>query len=239
VENKSGRSAIRCKTLVDASGDADVCFKAGEETVSLSTNSRSGWFYYFDGSKVVLDTFATSYDSLGKTMPDGGRGFAGDDAGEVTDFVVETRKLIRQRLESYRTENSKVLPLFMPSIPCFRMTRRLKSDYELEESDDKKYFEDSLGMTGDWRKKGPVFFLPLRSLAATRTDNLISAGRCISAGETGWDITRVIPACVATGEAAGTAAAVASSARRPEFSSLDIPALQAKLIENGVIIRKL
>jgi hypothetical protein len=119
------------------------------------------------------------------------------------------------------------------------MTRRLKSDYELEESDDKKYFEDSLGMTGDWRKKGPVFFLPLRSLAATRTDNLISAGRCISAGETGWDITRVIPACVATGEAAGTAAAVASSARRPEFSSLDIPALQAKLIENGVIIRKL
>ena len=33
VENKSGRSAIKVKTVVDCSGDADVCRLAGEETL--------------------------------------------------------------------------------------------------------------------------------------------------------------------------------------------------------------
>ena len=30
IENKDGRSALACRTVVDASGDADVCDAAGE-----------------------------------------------------------------------------------------------------------------------------------------------------------------------------------------------------------------
>ena len=46
-----------------------------------------------------------------------------------------------------------------------------------------------------------------------------------------WDITRVIPVCAVSGEAAGTAAAIST-----DFSTLDIKYLQNKLIEKGVKI---
>ena len=38
VESKGGRTAFACRAVVDASGDADVCARAGEDTVSLGTN---------------------------------------------------------------------------------------------------------------------------------------------------------------------------------------------------------
>ena len=44
-----------------------------------------------------------------------------------------------------------------------------------------------------------------------------------------WDLTRVIPVCALSGEAAGTAAAMGEV-----FAKVDIEALQAKLTENGV-----
>ena len=43
-----------------------------------------------------------------------------------------------------------------------------------------------------------------------------------------WDLTRVIPACAITGEAAGTAAACWK-----DFGTVDIPVLQNMLREAG------
>ena len=51
VENKSGRTAVACGAVVDATGDADVCFLAGEPTVSIDANVAGGWFY------TVLSTY--------------------------------------------------------------------------------------------------------------------------------------------------------------------------------------
>ena len=39
-------------------------------------------------------------------------------------------------------------------------------------------------------------------------DNLLTAGRIISAEGEGWEIVRVIPVCALTGESAGKAAAI-------------------------------
>ncbi len=238
VENKNGRSAIACGSVVDASGDADVCFRAGEETVSWDSNVRAGWFYYFDGTSVRLDKFTKWYDASGKHLPDSGRDFAGDDACDITEFVLDTRKLLKQKLAELKQENPAVSPLFMTSIPAFRMTRRLKGAVELEETDDKHYFDDTVGMTGNWHKSGPIFYIPLRSLAAVRTGNLITAGRCISSGTTLWDITRAIPTCAVTGEAAGTAAAALKQENKTSFAKLDIPRLQQQLRKQQVIIDK-
>ena len=44
-----------------------------------------------------------------------------------------------------------------------------------------------------------------------------------------WDITRVIPDCAVTGEAAGLAAAISD-----DFGKLDVSVLQQRLRENGV-----
>ena len=44
-----------------------------------------------------------------------------------------------------------------------------------------------------------------------------------------WDISRVIPPCAVTGEAAGTAAAMSD-----DFASLDVQLLRRKLSGQGV-----
>lgn len=237
VENKSGRLTIPCKTVVDASGDADVCDRAGEPVVSLKTNVRSGWFYYYDGSKIHLNTLSKPFDALGRKMPKDDYAYAGDNGRDVSEQLIETRNLIRKELHVLQKRNpgSKIEPVLLASIPCFRMTRRLKGTIELNESDDRRWFDDCVGMTGDWRKKGPIYFLPLRSLIAVKSNNLITAGRCISAN-TAWDVTRVIPTCAVTGEAAGTAAAMAAKRFHGDISRLRIGDLQSQLAKQKVLI---
>lgn len=236
VENKSGRSAIMCNTVVDASGDADVCFKAGERTVSSGSNTLSGWFYYFDGKKPQLVRFSQPFDSQREKIL-GELSFAGDNAEDVTNYTLEHRKLLRGKLAELKKINKAVDPLFMTSIPSFRMTRRLKSSFELEEKHDHKYFDDTVCMTGDWRKSGPILCIPLRGLVAVKTKNLISAGRCISANSA-WDITRAIPTCAATGEVAGTAAAMLCGSKYVSFAELKIANLQELLKRHHNIIDK-
>ncbi len=116
------------------------------------------------------------------------------------------------------------------------MTRRIRGLYELDESEQGKYFQDAIYMTGDWRKPGPVFCIPYRCLTG-KIKNLFTAGRCISVKESMWDITRAIPTCAATGEAAGTAAAVCSK-NNLAANDVNIEFLQNKLISKGVIINR-
>ena len=81
------------------------------------------------------------------------------------------------------------------------------------------------------RVRGPVYQLSFKSLYGKDVKNLIAAGRCMYSTQSMWDITRVIPVCAATGEAAGTAAAISD-----DFASLDVSLLQRKLVEKGVKI---
>ena len=55
------------------------------------------------------------------------------------------------------------------------------------------------------------------------------AGRCISVTDEMWDVTRVIPVCAVSGEAAGAAAAMCS-----DFTNIDIKKLQTHLEKGGV-----
>lgn len=237
IENKSGRCALSCKTVVDTSGDADVCFKAGENTVSLNTNRRSGWFYSYNHTKIELHKVN---DPLYEKLPEHAKTYAGDNFQDVTEMNIEARKMILQKLSKLKQQegNEEIYPILIPTIPEFRMTRRLSSSFELDEEDDKIYFNDSIGMTGDWRKSGPILYIPYRCLIGTKIKNLIAAGRCISVTTSAWDITRAIPACAVTGQAAGAAAAIASL-DGCDFRGMDISKLQIKLKEQGVIINEI
>jgi len=239
VENKSGRSAIACRTVVDASGDADVCARAGEPTASLATNTRSGWFFYWSTGQLKLESLHKPFDPYGRPVPDSGPGYAGDDAADVTRQVLDTRVLIRERLKKLNRESNQdaVFPVLLPTLPALRMTRRLRGEFELNETDERHTFHDSVGMTGDWRKAGPVYHIPLRALIGTRVPNLVTAGRCISSASA-WDITRAIPTCAVTGQAAGTASALACRMESPRFSGIDIDILQEQLRKQNVLIRK-
>jgi hypothetical protein len=62
---------------------------------------------------------------------------------------------------------------------------------------------------------GDYYEIPLRCLKAGSLDNLLIAGRCISVTHEAYGSTRVIGACIATGETAGVAAA--EMVRKGEF----------------------
>ncbi len=238
IENKSGRSALAARTFVDATGDADVCFAAGEETQSLDSNVLAGWFYTLAKGELKLHHLSKPYSQLADTEGAEGPFFRGDDAGQVTDHLLQTRAMLRERLARFRADHSEEdAQVLMPAtLACFRMTRRLVADFSLGEKHMHQWFEDAVGLTGDWRKPGPIFALPLRSLRARKSNNLLAAGRCISADTTAWDVTRAIPTCVATGQAAGTAAALAARHAQGDLGALDFSLLKNRLLEQGVLL---
>ena len=149
--------------------------------------------------------------------------------------AIDTRRAAMAKLRA-EAKGGPVFPAVLPTVAGFRMTRRLEGRVVLREEDNRHWFEDAVGMTGDWRSAGPVYFLPLGCLTGTVNDNLITAGRCISADGPAWDVTRVIPTCAVTGEAAGTAAALACRTRAGSFSRLDVAVLQEHLRRQGVLI---
>ena len=235
VENKSGRSAVECCMAIDASGDADLCSAAGEAVSIFAWNRLSAWFYYYKDGEVKLFS-----GGEGRYLDPPRRGehvYNGLAWNDVSKINLDTRKLLLSMLEEIRQEkkDSEVYPVTIPSLPLFRMTRRLKGRYVLGESDVKRRFHDSIGVIGDWRKPGPIFFLPFRLLAGVKTPNLLTAGRTISTTVAMWDMTRVIPVCAVTGQAAGTAAALAVSTGKT-VRTIDIRKLQEMLLAQGVLL---
>ena len=132
-----------------------------------------------------------------------------------------------------RESQSDWEPAQTSTIPQVRMTRRIKGLYEMTMDDSDKHAPDSIGMIGNWRKAGPVIEIPFSALYGSGIKNLIAVGRCISSTGEMWNITRVIPSCAVTGEAAGAAAAFGV-----DFERVDIALLQDRLRGAGVKIHR-
>lgn len=75
--------------------------------------------------------------------------------------------------------------------------------------------------------------IPYRSLIPQNVENMLVAGRCLSADQMAHSAVRVMPPCFAMGQAAGTAAAMAAAENIP-VRNVAIAALRARLIQNGV-----
>lgn len=91
-------------------------------------------------------------------------------------------------------------------------------------------------MMGDARKphaerKFVVIHLPYRSLLPQGADNLIVAGRCISVDRAVLGAARIIGPAMMTGQAAGTAAAMANG----NFQKVDVTKLKETLWNDGVL----
>ena len=226
---------------MDATGDVDVCALAGEKTVSLDSNVPSGWFYTLTNGKLQLHQLSKRYSPYAERDTAEGPFFRGDDAVQVTDHLLQTRALIRQSLAEIRAQRPAADPhLLMPAtMACFRMTRRLDSAFTLGEKHMHEWFDDAIGLTGDWRRPGPVYAVPFRCLMATENRNLLAAGRCISVDNTAWDALRAIPPCVVTGEAVGTAASMAALHTNGDVHALCYEVLRDQLQSQGVLLNKI
>lgn len=242
VENKSGRTAITCKTCVDCSGDADIAHFAGADTaVHPKGNGLASWYYYRENGDVRLKMFGLADlppkkkedtdDPYGNVKVESlaNMRFSGVDGPELSEAVQEAHLKMYEDIIKGKEKDPNYAPVAISSIPLVRMSRRLVGEYTMDDSEVRKRFDDSIGLTGDWRKPGPCYEIPFRTLYSAKIPNLICAGRIISVTDTMWEITRVIPPCAVTGEAAGTAASMTD-----DFRTLDINALQKKLSEQKV-----
>lgn len=227
VENKSGRTAYEIRSVVDATGDADVAHMAGAPTATFRRgNVLAGWYYYTDreGYKLQMLGAADNFQA-----PPTGDRYTGLDGTEISDMVRASHAYTLRHYLAKREADPTVSLSTVASIPQLRMTRRIVGESEMTEADDHAHQEDSVGMVGNWKRRGPVYEVPFRALYSAAIRNLITAGRCISTDDSLWDILRVIPCCAVTGQAAGTAAALTD-----DFPRLDVEKLQTLLQKRGV-----
>jgi len=238
VENKSGRSALGAKVFIDATGDADVCFAAGEATESLDSNVPAAWFYTLIDGELALQKLTQPYNPHGETEGVDGPFFRGDTGDAVTAHLIESRRLLADRLAEIRAKHpdENVQPILPTMLPNLRMTRRLVGPVTVTENDVHHWFDDTIGLSGDWRKAGPVYAIPFRALQGVENVNLLAAGRCMSASGYAWENLRAIAPCVVTGEAAGTAAAMAVQQTSGDIGALDVPSLQRQLKSQNVLL---
>jgi hypothetical protein len=133
-----------------------------------------------------------------------------------------------------------------PNIPVLRDTHRVLGEYVLTEEDMRqgKAFNDSIAISNMWPdifgpdyEHGDIFYpppydIPYRSLVSKDTDNLLAAGATISADFVSWAAVRYCSPSICTGQAAGTAAALAVKSRITP-RKLDVKTLQDTLRKQG------
>ena len=101
-------------------------------------------------------------------------------------------------------------------MPQYRKIRCIEAKSILKDGQSATYFEDSIGMAGDWRGKTEPWEIPFSTLVPEKIKGVFAAGRCTAAeNDEAWEITRVIPTAAVTGEAAGIAAAFAAEKGTP------------------------
>ena len=239
VENKSGRTEYIIKSVVDATGDCDVAHFAGAPTELFKQgNVLAAWYYFADENGYKLQQLGPA------DIPDEekngreqqfltSRRYTGLDGKELSEMMCESHQIMLSNWLEKREKNENIAIATVATIPQIRMTRKIVGEYELSHIEEHTYFDDSVGMVSNWKKRGPVYEVPFRTLYSGKIKNLICAGRCTSVNETLWDVMRVIPCCAVTGQAAGTAAALSD-----DFSALDVSLLQKRLKENGVVLHE-
>jgi hypothetical protein len=129
-----------------------------------------------------------------------------------------------------------------------RETRHIIGDYTLDENDilQGKAFDDGIccgtfaidihppcGKEQIFTGSGKVVYeIPYRSLLPQGVENLLVAGRCISATHTAFGSVRVMATCMAMGQGAGIAVALLAS-KDAGSREMDIAHLRSELIRQG------
>ena len=86
-------------------------------------------------------------------------------------------------------------------------------------------------------REGESYEIPYRCLVPINREQLLVAGRCISTTHEALASTRLTPTVMTLGQAAGTAAALSRGAR-VRVGDIDVAALRAELVRDGVDLRR-
>ena len=208
------------------------------------TNPRENILVFFGVGEDVLHFNSTRVIKLNPTDP-----------FDVSRAEVMARRQIHE-LVSFLKENSKAFnesALISIAVDIgVRESRKLKGLHILtaDEIINCTQFEDSIALgnydidihnptgTGTSHRffgDGEYYTIPYRSLLPKEFNNLVVAGRCLSGTHEAQASVRIMPTCACLGQAVGTAAALAFKSNE-NAHTVDVKALQNKLVENGAVL---
>jgi hypothetical protein len=120
-----------------------------------------------------------------------------------------------------------------------RSSRRLQGQYTLTRDDmlQGTVFPDVVTTCASGIDGRPLINIPYRCFLPPKINRLLVAGRCISTDFVTQTIVRIIPSCMAMGQAMGTAAALAVREGIPP-AQVDVPHLQSVLAEDGLYLNR-
>ncbi|MCP3984679.1 MAG: FAD-dependent oxidoreductase [bacterium] len=246
-QSKAGRQAILADVVIDATGDGDVFASAG---CAFAHETVHPWLWFRVGGVLELERVLAEGAPFFRTPNAGqvlfpwgsvaslGRKIDATDPRDLTFAEIECRKLVMQEFEKLKSSRPELADAHICNIATqlgITESRRLEGRYVLDIGDRGKPFEDSIAITGHWTKYGAVYAIPYRSLQAREFPNLLAAGRNISVDHRTHNATKEIPPSMTTGQAAGTAAALAVSTGE-DLASIDVAKLRERLRQAGGIV---
>jgi hypothetical protein len=254
IENKSGRQALFGKVIIDASGDADVSYKAGvpfwqadvekDKHLGNSLMYRVGGFD--DADKITPDVKKSeTINSILLRSP------ALDldviNADNLTKCEIEARLgifdhfKIQQGKASPYLDNASIIET--PPLLGIRQTRFINGLYKItaEDAIGGRKFDDSVAMSScpiisyyGYRRylEHEGYEIPYRCLLPQKIEGLLVAGRCISSEQQPYESFRAMAPTMCLGEAAGTAAALSVKSQKSP-KEIDVEMLRNQLIKQG------
>lgn len=245
VENKTGCEYYGAKMVVDTTGDADVLFRAGVPTV----DGKNYHTYLTMGAD--LDSCRAAYESKdisklygykykggcaalnGANQPEGKPTRVGATVKDITEYVIENHLECLNHIKEQDRMARTIVTL--PAMPQFREIRHIDGDYTLKPEDAYKHFDDSVAAICDFDRRDYLYEVPYRTMVKTGFPNLITAGRTAAAEGYAWDVLRVIPPAILTGQAAGVACAMAID-EQSDICKINVVKLQQILEVQQVMI---
>ncbi|MGE4334615.1 MAG: FAD-dependent oxidoreductase [Pigmentiphaga sp.] len=168
-------------------------------------------------------------------------GYSGLDVDDLTTVEVRSHRAMAAHENFFRQHAPGFENAFMmlsgPQIGV-RHTRRLKGVGAVLRSHwpTGQALADEVGVTPAVSPKFPNISIPYGALLPRQLDGVLAAGRHVSCDRNSHGFMREIPQCWITGQAAGTAAALAVS-RGVLPRQLDVAELQGALEKQGVYLR--
>ena len=190
------------------------------------------------------------------------------DEASMTHAMMWGRKSMEEYLKFYREYVpgcDRIELVATAPLLGVRETRRIRCEYMLGVQDflERAEFDDEIGrycypvdihvMNTDEEEykrfleeynkslhyeKGESYGIPYRSLIPVSFDNVLTAGRCMGTDRQMEASIRVMPGCYITGQAAGTAAAMAVSKADGEVRRVNVKELQKALACDGAYLRE-
>ena len=256
-ETKSGREAILGDVIIDATGDLDVAASAGAAHVKgsyimttvfrlggVDTDAAERFEYENPAAFAAIDKEAkkrigSSWAHWWLKTPLPGivwcncphmPGLDGLKVEDLTRAEIEGRKHIAALVDYVRGHMPGFERCYIVDVAPqtgVRQTRLLEGEYVVDKDDlaQRTRFHDTIA-------RGRDYTTPYRAMLPRGVENLLVAGRHYSATPSAQKISREIPPCMAMGEAAGVAAAMALDAG-VRVRDVDVPALQRTLRAQG------